>query len=157
MSGEDAPRPYLEDLIVLEIKTNKTSIKFLVGCVPVNYTAGLRAHQVVIVVGLSGPRGEGRGHCVSCVCDHYTGKVPYSEAGKLREGQLETREYRRTAERAGLAPRQSNSGVVISSLRSLQSQGRPCHVAKLTLTVSDSLPGCKSNPWSRPRGSRFRD
>jgi hypothetical protein len=23
MSGEDAPRPYLEDLIVLEIKTNK--------------------------------------------------------------------------------------------------------------------------------------
>jgi hypothetical protein len=29
---------------------------------------------------------EGRGHCVSCVCDHYTGKVPHSEAGKLREG-----------------------------------------------------------------------
>jgi hypothetical protein len=27
MSGEDAPRPYLENLIVLEIKTNKA-----VGC-----------------------------------------------------------------------------------------------------------------------------
>jgi hypothetical protein len=25
MSGEDAPRPYLENLIVLEIKTNKQS------------------------------------------------------------------------------------------------------------------------------------
>jgi hypothetical protein len=35
--------------------------------------------------------------------------------------------------------RQSNSGMVISSLRSLQSQGGPCHAAKLTLTVTISL------------------
>jgi hypothetical protein len=27
MSGEDAPRPYLENLIVLEIKTNKQTNK----------------------------------------------------------------------------------------------------------------------------------
>ena len=27
MSGEDAPRPYLENLIVLEIKTNKQTVK----------------------------------------------------------------------------------------------------------------------------------
>jgi hypothetical protein len=26
MSGEDAPRPYLENLIVLEIKTNKQTV-----------------------------------------------------------------------------------------------------------------------------------
>jgi hypothetical protein len=30
MSGEDAPRPYLENLIVLEIKTNKQSTNWLV-------------------------------------------------------------------------------------------------------------------------------
>ena len=29
MSGEDAPRPYPEDLIVLEIKTNKQTVESL--------------------------------------------------------------------------------------------------------------------------------
>jgi hypothetical protein len=41
MSGEDAPRPYPEDLIVLEIKTNKQTE----GAVP----KGLRVIRVVRV------------------------------------------------------------------------------------------------------------
>jgi cell division protein FtsL len=32
MSGEDAPRPYLENLIVLEIKTNKQTVVCVLVC-----------------------------------------------------------------------------------------------------------------------------
>jgi len=49
---------------------------------------------------------------------------------------------------------QSNSGMVISSLRYLQSQGGPCHAAKLTLTVSHWLQS--KHPWSRHRQSVLR-
>jgi hypothetical protein len=52
MSGEDAPRPYLENLIVLEIKTNKQTNKQLTNVdddewVEIGSTASGRYHDSV--------------------------------------------------------------------------------------------------------------
>jgi hypothetical protein len=64
-------------------------------------------------------------------------RPPHGQSPTLRGGEIARRVvrnegYRRTVVRTVLAPRQTNSGMVISPLGPLQSQGAPCHAATLT-------------------------
>jgi hypothetical protein len=48
MSGEDAPRPYLENLIVPEIKTNKQSMQS--RCQALNFSVEQKLYSDVMVI-----------------------------------------------------------------------------------------------------------
>jgi hypothetical protein len=51
MSGEDAPRPYLENLIVLEIKTNKqTAVRATMYGVRTTKSSGLELLHVQLYI-----------------------------------------------------------------------------------------------------------